>query len=68
MPEIYITMDGGLIQEVNSTGPLVGAIYTVIDFDIEGTSDDTSFVDGEEACIDGGTVGLFTATITETED
>lgn len=72
VPEIYITMDGGLIEDVYSTGSLVGASYTVIDYDVEG-AEDVQFIeraDGTvtEACIGGGTVGLFTSTITETED
>lgn len=38
--QIFITMEGGLIQHINVTRDLEKARITVIDYDIEGTPDE----------------------------
>ena len=51
--QIFITMDGGLLQDVSVSADLSDIEITVIDFDIEGTSAKISKTPhGDDALID----------------
>ncbi len=69
---VYVTMEGGICQGVSTNDPaLVGASYTVIDYDVEGATDseitlvqqDTG--DDAEALISGGAIDAISVTIRE---
>jgi len=50
--QIFITVDGGLIQHINVTKDLKNVKITVIDYDIEGTPDEElTDIDDSQACI-----------------
>ena len=50
--QIFITVDGGLIQNVTVSADLSDVEITVIDFDTEGSSDTKKTPRGEDAIID----------------